>query len=129
MISATKTDLIKQKLIDQYLMDNRPWIIGYSGGKDSTMLLQLVFQALEELKPEQVHKPIHIISNNTLVENPLIIEWINKNIDQLQSFVDYKKLPVFVNKIIPYLNDTFWVNLIGRGYAAPNSKLVFCKPE
>lgn len=40
-------DLIKSiesEIIDQYLNDefDRPWIIGFSGGKDSTMLLQIV---------------------------------------------------------------------------------------
>lgn len=30
-----------------YLADNRPWIIGFSGGKDSTAVLSLVYSALQ----------------------------------------------------------------------------------
>ena len=32
---------IESEIQDQYLSDdnNRPWIVGFSGGKDSTMLL------------------------------------------------------------------------------------------
>lgn len=35
---------LENEIIDQFLYDNsnRPWIIGFSGGKDSTMLLQVV---------------------------------------------------------------------------------------
>ena len=41
------------KLLDQYAYadeSTRPWIIGFSGGKDSTVLLMLVWIALEKLK-------------------------------------------------------------------------------
>ena len=41
-----------------YLHDKRPWMIGFSGGKDSTLLCQLVFEMLNTLKPEQIHKKI-----------------------------------------------------------------------
>ena len=33
---------------DVYLSDTRPWVIGYSGGKDSTVALQLIWYALSE---------------------------------------------------------------------------------
>ena len=44
-----KMEYIINEIIDQYLYadDSRtPWIIGFSGGKDSTVLLQLVWEAL-----------------------------------------------------------------------------------
>ena len=56
---------IIEELMDQYLEDdryNRPWIIGFSGGKDSTVLLTLTWLALQRLKeqglpiPQQVPK-------------------------------------------------------------------------
>lgn len=37
-----------------YLHDQRPWMIGFSGGKDSTMLCMLVFEMLQTLKPEEI---------------------------------------------------------------------------
>ena len=44
---------IIDEIIDQYLYadeTNRPWIIGFSGGKDSTVMLQLVWKAIEQIK-------------------------------------------------------------------------------
>lgn len=32
-----------------YRSDNRPWVIGYSGGKDSTVVVHLVYQMLKNL--------------------------------------------------------------------------------
>ena len=43
---------IKQKITEiqsHYLADKKPWVIGYSGGKDSTVITQLVWLALDEL--------------------------------------------------------------------------------
>ena len=41
-----------------YLNDNRPWIIGFSGGKDSTCMVQLVWNALSSLPAEKLTKKI-----------------------------------------------------------------------
>ncbi|MCO5255020.1 MAG: hypothetical protein M9892_11730 [Bacteroidetes bacterium] len=44
---------LENEIIDQYLYDEnptRPWIIGFSGGKDSTMLLQVVWNALKKIE-------------------------------------------------------------------------------
>ncbi len=39
---------------EQYLADDRVWVVGFSGGKDSTTLLQLVFYALKGLPKEKL---------------------------------------------------------------------------
>ena len=36
---------IKASLQQLYLEDKRPWLVGFSGGKDSTMLASLIFDA------------------------------------------------------------------------------------
>ena len=36
-----------------YLADDIPWMIGYSGGKDSTAAVQLVWMAISGLKENQ----------------------------------------------------------------------------
>ena len=59
-----------------YLADSRPWVVGYSGGKDSTATAQLVYMAIEKLSPEKRHKKIHIISSDTLVETPVVVDHI-----------------------------------------------------
>ncbi|MBE3086603.1 MAG: DNA phosphorothioation system sulfurtransferase DndC, partial [Bacteroidetes bacterium] len=70
---------IKAEILDQYLYaDNslRPWIIGFSGGKDSTILLQLVWSALQEIPSELRRREIYVVCNDTMVENPIITEYV-----------------------------------------------------
>ena len=49
-----------------YEADARPWVVGFSGGKDSTCALQMVWTALSELPPERRSKPVYVISSDTL---------------------------------------------------------------
>ena len=71
-ISLSK-DLIKK----QYILDNRPWVIGYSGGKDSTTLVQIVLESIHELKVEgqPVSKQVFVISSDTLVSSAIFLTW------------------------------------------------------
>lgn len=114
-----------------YLEDSIPWVIGFSGGKDSTTVLQMVFQALSELPREQLTKEIHIICNDTLVENPAIVEYSDKQLTKIeiagkeQLFSSNPDLFKVV-KVTPKLEDTFWINLIGKGYPSPNRWFRWC---
>ena len=45
-----------------YRHDQRPWMIGFSGGKDSTLLCQLVFEMLERLPKEERKKKVYIVT-------------------------------------------------------------------
>ena len=62
---------IKEHIKELYLSDTIPWIVGYSGGKDSTAVLQLIWETLSELDKSQLHKEVHVLTNDTLVENLL----------------------------------------------------------
>ena len=67
-----------------YLDDEIPWVVGYSGGKDSTATLQLIWLALRDLiLPRSGHKPVHVISTDTLVENPVVAAWVNRSLEVL----------------------------------------------
>ena len=63
-----------------YLNDKRPWILGYSGGKDSSATLQVTFKMLERLPKEKRNKPVYVVSSDTLIENPIILEYLKNNI-------------------------------------------------
>jgi DNA sulfur modification protein DndC len=121
-----KIKFIIDEIKDQYLLDDRPWIIGFSGGKDSSVVLQLVWTALKELPKEKLIKNVHIICNDTLVENPKIVEWIDKSLVNIEQQAKKDGLPFIVAKTTPILEDTFWVNLIGKGYPSPNSTFRWC---
>ncbi|MFM5887938.1 MAG: DNA phosphorothioation system sulfurtransferase DndC, partial [Dolichospermum sp.] len=59
-----------------YCLDEIPWVVGYSGGKDSTATLQLIWNAISGLPPEKRTKPIHVITTDTGVENPYVSAWV-----------------------------------------------------
>ena len=114
---------IENQIIDQYLYDEhstRPWIIGFSGGKDSTMLLQVVWNALKKIEPILLTRQIYVVCNDTLVENPRIVKFINKTLKRIQKEANLNEFPIIVEQTTPKLDDSFWVRLIGLGYPAPN---------
>ena len=109
-----------------YLADDIPWMIGYSGGKDSTAAVQLVWMAIEKLPEEDRKKPIHIMNTDTLVESPVVSKWVEKSLESMGKIADEKNLPFIPERLIPDYNNTFWVNLIGRGYPFPRMKYRWC---
>ncbi len=119
---------LQEEIIDQYLNDDnpRPWIVGFSGGKDSTMVLQLVWYAIKSLPAEVRTRKIYVVCNNTLVENPKILEYTEIVLNKIQKAAVDQSMPITVHRTIPKLEDTFWVNLIGRGYPAPNNIFRWC---
>lgn len=109
-----------------YLCDDIPWVIGYSGGKDSTATLQLVWLALSELPKEQMKKQVHIINTDTLVESPVISKWVQISLQTMDKAAVEQGLPFVTHRLTPALDDTFWVNFLGRGYPFPRKKLRWC---
>jgi len=117
---------LSEEIRELYLSDKVPWIIGYSGGKDSTAVLQLVWSAIAALPPEQHHKPIHVISTDTLVENPIVASWVAKSLEIMRRTAEADQLPFRPHRLTPAVEDSFWVNLIGKGYPAPRHKFRWC---
>jgi DNA sulfur modification protein DndC len=109
-----------------YREDHIPWVIGYSGGKDSTAVLQLVWAALTRIPADQRHKPVHVISTDTLVENPVVALWVNKSLEVMRAAATKQGLPIQPHRLTPEAENSFWVNLLGRGYPAPRHKFRWC---
>lgn len=118
--------LIVKEIEDAYLSDDIPWTVGYSGGKDSTATLQLVWLALQRIGTKRAQKPVHVISTDTLVENPIVAAWVGNSLKKMQITAEEQGLPITSHRLTPELSDSFWVNLIGRGYAAPRQKFRWC---
>lgn len=117
---------IYEEIRTVYLSDNRPWIIGFSGGKDSTCLAQLVWHALSELPEEKLQKKIYIISSDTLVESPKIVERILASLSNIENAAKTSHLPISTNLLRPPVSDTFWVRMLGLGYPAPTAMFRWC---
>ncbi|MBD2094470.1 DNA phosphorothioation system sulfurtransferase DndC [Trichocoleus sp. FACHB-591] len=109
-----------------YTSDNIPWIVGYSGGKDSSAVLQLVWSAIAALPESDRTKPVHVISTDTLVENPVISAWVRQSLNRIEKAATAQGLPFQPHQLNPELENTFWVNLIGKGYPAPRQKFRWC---
>ena len=107
-----------------YKSDQRPWVIGYSGGKDSTLTCMLVLEAIAQLPERQ--KEIHIVSSDTMVENPLIIHYLRTNIQMIEEYSRSTKLNVSAKLLTPNVAESFWVLLIGKGYPTPRQKFRWC---
>lgn len=125
-ISKEEIENLKDTIRALYLADDIPWVIGYSGGKDSTATLQLVWMSLKEMNPERLKKPVHIINTDTLVESPIISKWVEHSLEIMQNSANDQNLPFITHRLTPETNNTFWVNLIGRGYPFPRKKLRWC---
>lgn len=124
---------IIDEILDQYLFADetlRPWIIGFSGGKDSTVLLMLVWVALQKIKeqyPEaELKRPIYVVCNDTLVENPIIEIYVEEVLEHIANAAKAQDLPIYVRTTTPKLEDSFWVNVIGKGYPVPNTAFRWC---
>jgi len=109
-----------------YLGDSIPWVVGYSGGKDSTAVLQLVWLALLQLDDVQRTKPVHVISTDTMVENPVVAAWVANSLKEINRAANASGLPIQAHRLTPRVEDSFWVNLIGKGYPAPRPMFRWC---
>ncbi len=115
-----------EEIKEIYFSNNYPWIIGYSGGKDSTATLQLVWEALEKVPRDKLNKPVYVLSSDTLVEIPKVVNYVDKSLELINKAAKLKGLPIKAIKVKPEITDTFWVNLIGRGYPAPTNDFRWC---
>jgi len=125
MTTGTYQD-IKTSLRQLYLDDERPWLVGFSGGKDSTMLASLVFDAVLSVPPDKRAKPISVVCTDTRVEIPAIVEMVEGSLDKMRKCSEQHGLGIDVNLLKPPSEQSFWVNLIGRGYPPPNRTFRWC---
>jgi DNA sulfur modification protein DndC len=109
-----------------YCYENIPFVIGWSGGKDSTSVLQIVWYAIAALPPEKRTKKIYVITTDTLVENPIVSAWVRKSLEQMKSAAQSQHLPIEPHLLYPDIKDTFWVNLMGKGYPSPRHGFRWC---
>lgn len=130
-IKSKRVRAIIDELKDQYMEADtncRPWIIGFSGGKDSTVLLMLTWIAMQELREDRkpLRRRVYVVCNDTMVENPVIEEYVSTVLLKIADAAREQLLPVQVVTTTPQLEDTFWSCVIGKGYPVPNNSFRFC---
>ena len=109
-----------------YLEDRIPWICGYSGGKDSTAIVQLVWMALRQIPKEKRVKTVHVISTDTMVESPVVAVWSSQSLKKMAEAAAAEDLPIIPHRLTPEIRNTYWVQVIGRGYPYPRQNFRWC---
>ena len=102
-----------------YKHDNRPWLIGYSGGKDSTMLVSLVIDMVMRLPENERTKKIFIVTSDTGVENPIVKEYMHFSSNRINEFSLKNNANIKADIIYPDVSQSFWSLVIGLGYPTP----------
>ena len=125
-IAGRKLSEVTKEIQSLYLSDQRPWIIGFSGGKDSTTILSLIYNALLSLPKDKLTKHIYVVSSDTLVETPVVVDMILSVLDTINKQALADHLPITAHPVRPKADQTFWVNLLGRGYPAPTQTFRWC---
>jgi len=120
-------DELLDELLDEYCQPHRkPWVVGFSGGKDSTLTAQLAVEAVLRLPPSQRRREVHIVCNDTLVESPVVAGFVERTLARMRDAAGALLVPMRVVKTTPDRGQTFWMNLIGRGYPPPTRRFRWC---
>jgi DNA sulfur modification protein DndC len=119
-------EAITASLRQLYLTDPRPWMVGFSGGKDSSLVAHLVFDAVRSIPADDRTKEIHFLCTDTRVEIPAVVETIEGTLAKMQAASDEQSLGITTHLLRPPADQTFWVNIIGRGYPPPNRVFRWC---
>ncbi len=125
--AETAVDAVRADIVERYEAgDSRPWILGFSGGKDSTLLAQLVFEALLRVPPKRRTRDVYVLSSDTQVETPYVAEFVAETVKTMEAAATSLNVPVKTVIVTPELNDTFWVKVIGYGYPPPSRLMRWC---
>lgn len=125
-MTAPNFHAIKESLRELYAEDGRPWLVGFSGGKDSTMLASLVFEVVMSIPGGERKKPVSVLCTDTRVEIPAIAEMVEGTLDRMRKCSQQHQLSIDANLLKPTIEESFWVNIIGRGYPPPNRSFRWC---
>ncbi len=115
----------RRYLYDLYRADRRPWIIAFSGGKDSTLVLQLVIELLHKLDDSE-YKRIYVLTTDTRVEAPNITHYVEETLRKISDHAKASSLPVKTILVKPNPEESFWGKLIGKGYPSPTRWFRWC---
>ena len=122
-----RLDAIRDVLRAEYLKRHcHPWVVAYSGGKDSTLLLQLVWEVVAALPEDGRKRRVLVVGNDTLVESPLVIRHLRQSVDVIGETAEQEGLPIETQVTEPCIDQTFWVSVIGRGYIPPTRNFRWC---
>ncbi|WP_182006255.1 phosphoadenosine phosphosulfate reductase domain-containing protein [Priestia aryabhattai] len=101
--------------------DDRDWALAWSGGKDSTTVMGMVDKMLQSLPPEKRKRTIHAVMSDTIVENPVLEEYMRDQLNKLDKYVKEKDLPITVELVHRQEKHSYFYLILGRGYFLPQN--------
>lgn len=119
---------IKNEMRKVYLQDEKPIVCTFSGGKDSSLMLTLLWDMLLELPENMRHKTVHLMSSDTGVEVPVMAEYLERTLIKIERKSAKQNLPIKVHRVKPSMKNNFWVKILGRGtlISTPQTKHRAC---
>jgi len=123
--SASLNRSAQASLESLYFAATRRWVVAFSGGKDSTVVLQPVFEMLVELG-DKAKKPVVVLSSDTRVEAPNVAAYITDALHKVEESAQALRVPLSTRLIEPTASESFWGKLIGKGYPPPSRWFRWC---
>jgi DNA sulfur modification protein DndC len=123
--SKKKIEQIKSEIENSYYDDQIPWAITYSGGKDSTMTVQIVLETIVK-NMKSPKKKIYILYADTRVEPPPVINNARILLEKIKNWAKKKDLPIKTKILYPELKDSFFILMLGKGYLPPTRYFRWC---
>lgn len=89
-------------------------------------MVSVIVETVAGIPDGQRKKPVAILCTDTRVEIPAIAETIESTLARINKFSQQAGLNIEVNLLKPPPEQSFWVNIIGRGYPPPNRVFRWC---
>lgn len=119
--TPNEVNLARERLACLYESDPRPWYVAYSGGKYSTLLLQLVAEVSAQAGNR---KTIYVSFSDTCLESGDKLKRIKRDFERIEANLGFNTV---INR--RSVDRSLWSLICGKGYPAPSHNLRFCTIE
>lgn len=96
-------------------------IVSYSGGKDSSVVLQNVIKAIMG-----TDKQLIIVTSDTLMEIPYFQTYLEGVKQRIKNYINTTGINAKMTTVYPELKSSFWVSILGMGYPAAHMGFRWC---